>query len=201
MLSRSPAWSSRRVVWNFWLSLPKAKHFSCFQWYNDQNVSKMHPKFVHNVSKRCPKCVQSLDISRFSLSLEVWLIFLDWGSKMCLKNVQNVSNYLDTSWTYFGHCLDISNYFRHLSWRCPKNVQKFWTFHTTLDTSWTCFGHIIELDIFWTYVGHILDMLWTLLNPLDAFWTLLCPKCVRPHIVHQSRRGDTSAMYRWSIAP
>ena len=115
------------------------------------------------------------------------LTYFSWlGVQNVSKNVQNVSNYLDTSWTYFGHCLDISNYFRHLSWRCPKNVQKFWTFHTTLDTSWTCFGHIIELDIFWTYVGQILDMLWTLLNPLDAFWTLLCPKCVRPHIVHQS---------------
>ena len=58
---------------------------------------------------------------------------------MCPLSVQNVSNMLDTLWTYFGHIFTNQVIVQNMS----INVSK----------SWTHFGHI--LDKVWTYFGLI----------------------------------------------
>ena len=62
---------------------------------------------------------------------------------------------MDTLWTYFGHCLDMSK-------MCPNGVQNVSLF-------WTMFGHI--LDTFWTHIAVEFEIQNVSIY-LDTFWTL-----------------------------
>jgi hypothetical protein len=49
----------------------------------------------------------------------------------------------------------------------------YWTcIGHALDMYWTCIGHV--LDMYWTCIGHALDMYWTCIeHVLDMYWTKL----------------------------
>ena len=123
--------------------------------------------------------------------------------KLCFWTmIQNVSKMCPK----FGHILDTFLQFFHIKW-CVQNVSimcpKFWThfgtiiFYGKIEQMCLKFGHIMDIFWihfeFWTPYGHILDTFWVWTHfghIMDTFWTLFkdkCPKCVRAHIVHQSR--------------
>ena len=122
------------------------------------------PKCVQNVSKI--KCVQSLDISRLSLSLGGLTYFSWW----CVQNVSKKCPKCPI-WTNFGHILDTVRTFQITLGTCHEDVQKLSKSFGHFIPLWTLFGQV--LDKFWTHykVGHMLDTFWTCFGHLSTLWT------------------------------
>ena len=148
---------------------------------------------VQCVSKRCHYFFHMYQKFAQSQKHE-WTHFGHYGKEVILfsNSVQNMSKILDSFWTLFRCDKNLWTHFPQVSIMCP-------TLHLSLDAlwtprqTWTLFGHF--LDTFLTLSGHILNTFWIWTHfgyILGTFWILfemMCPKCVRPYIVDQSRRG------------
>ena len=78
-------------------------------------------------------------------------------------------------WKHFGTII----FYGKIEQMCPKfgHIMDIFWIHFEF---WTPYGHILDTFWVWTHFGHIMDTFWTLFKDK-------CPKCVRAHIVHQSR--------------